>query len=206
MGWGPCWLASLQLASLQLWWLIGIGLDMGRWIACGHYLWLPSLHQYSSFSFSFWHLCAIMPLNRTLRSWLYYGNQFWTHFLGLLTKTCRLSCLSDSCLEVVLQGKFDSLLTESQNSLNTERLYLTWFFYLFLSRARLFPVSIWFDGPNCVWLHGAVLKGTVAHTPGCRLPLWSSSPFVSIMLMKALSVSAAHPLGAPFNEFNIWSL
>lgn len=131
MGWGPCWLASLQLASLQLWWLIGIGLDMGRWIACGHYLWLPSLHQYSSFSFSFWHLCAIMPLNRTLRSWLYYGNQFWTRFLGLLTKTCRLSCLSDSCLEVVLQGKFDSLLTESQNSLNTERLYLTWFFIFF---------------------------------------------------------------------------
>lgn len=131
MGWGPCWLASLQLASLQLWWLIGIGLDMGRWIACGHYLWLPSLHQYSSFSFSFWHLCAIMPLNRTLRSWLYYGNQFWTRFLGLLTKTRRLSCLSDSCLEVVLQGKFDSLLTESQNSLNTERLYLTWFFIFF---------------------------------------------------------------------------
>lgn len=46
---------------------------------------------------------------------------FGACFLGL----CRLCCLSDGCLEAVLQGKFDSLLIESQNSLHTERLHLT---------------------------------------------------------------------------------
>lgn len=58
MGWGSCWLASLQLASLQLWWLIGMGLDTGRWIACGHYLWLPSLHQYSLLSPFLFGICV----------------------------------------------------------------------------------------------------------------------------------------------------
>lgn len=100
-----------------------------------------------------------------------------------------------SCLEVKFAGQI-WLRSDRKSEFTAHRKAasdLT--FYLYLSSARLFPVSIWFDGLSSFWLHGAVLKGTVAHTPGCRLPLWSSSPFVIIMLMKAPSVSAVHPPG-----------
>lgn len=60
-------------------------------------------------------------------------------------------------------------------------------------RTSLFLVSMWFDGlcfPACLPQAMVPSWKVPRHTHlACRLPLWSVSPFVSTMLMKALSVS-----------------
>ena len=73
---GPGWLTSLELTSLQLRWWIGIGLDMGRCIAFGHYLWLPSSHQYHSLSSLLLSSCYsfvfLWPFAELWKTSLYY--------------------------------------------------------------------------------------------------------------------------------------
>lgn len=150
MGWGPCWLASLQLASLQLWWLIGMGLDMGRWIARGHYLWLPSLHQYSLLSPFLFGICV--PPWPLTELWgvdfimlIGFGHAFsvilpgHAGFPAYLIVAWKSSCRA-SLTRYWLRVKIPSTLKGLSD--------LT--FPLFLSRVRLFPLISDLMGELCL--------------------------------------------------------
>lgn len=145
----------------------------------------------SSFLFCCCFLCVLVAFYWTLKSSLYYDNRHRTaNFVE------RLTWWNGSSL-----GRRKSLT------------WMQWTSKLFVHTPETLYLYIFFPLPEpaCSWSVCHLMECSLPACPplamvpswkaprhthlACRLPLWSASPFVSTMLMKALSVSTARTPG-----------